>query len=95
MPKTSIFNLLRAYFHTGSYSFFYFGMTRQWASKLDLLTAAAVLPAPPVALITNGNTSNGWQEHVIYANAEKISSNIIIKALGMVYALCMCNFFFN
>ena len=61
-------------------------MTRLWASKLDLLTAAAVLPAPPVALIMNGNTSNGWQEHVIDANAEKISSNIIIKALGVVYA---------
>ena len=68
-------------------------MTRLWVSKLNLLTAAAVPLAPPVALITNGNTSNGLQEHVIDANAEKISSNIIIKALGMVYALCMCNFF--
>ena len=68
-------------------------MTRLWVSKLNLLTAAAVPLAPPVALITNGNISNGLQEHVIDANAEKISSNIIIKALGMIYAYATFFFF--
>ena len=57
-----------------------------------LVTAAAIPPASPVVLITNGNTSNGWQEHVIDVNAEKISNNIIIKGLGMVYT---CVTFFS